>query len=251
MPTNNPFLTSLPDRRKGKGPKMKRPWMPLYVGDFTADTMHLGATETGIYIRLLMHCWQHGTIPTDGRQLALIAHCDTRLWHQYRTTILPFFCAVDASTMHHKRITSELLRSEELSNKRRASALQKQSKSSAIALQLHTQSQSQSQSKKDISPKPVSSDTKRESLSKAYPEDFEQFWLAYPDRTNNSKGEALMAWEGLSTEDRARATASLPAFTAYCRRSPDYRVVHCVRFLKQRRFDSWGERAARPIEFRV
>lgn len=62
---------------------MKRLWMPFYVGDFLADTMHLGATETGIYIRLIMHCWQHGTIPRNARKLALIAHCDTRLWHQY------------------------------------------------------------------------------------------------------------------------------------------------------------------------
>lgn len=125
-----------------------RPWMPLYIGDFIADTMHLGATETGIYIRLIMHCWQHGAIPRDPRQLALISHCDTRLWRQYEATVLQFFDAVDASTMHHKRVTSELLRSQEISNKRKGAAQQKQSKSTPNAEHLHTQSQSQSQSQK-------------------------------------------------------------------------------------------------------
>jgi uncharacterized protein YdaU (DUF1376 family) len=126
------------------------PWMPLYIGDFVADTAHLGATETGIYIRLLMHCWQHKTIPTDDRKLALIAHCDSRLWHQYRETVLGFFDAVDASTMQHKRVSTELLRSEEISSKRKAAALQKHSKSSANEEQLHTQLHLHTQSQRKI-----------------------------------------------------------------------------------------------------
>ena len=129
---------------------MKRPWMPLYVGDFIADTMHLSATETGIYIRLIMHCWMHeGRIPTDDGQLARISHCDSRLWRQYKTKVLGFFCAVDASTMQHRRVSTELLRCEEISNKRKASAKQMLSKRQANAEQLLTQSQSQSQRKKE------------------------------------------------------------------------------------------------------
>jgi uncharacterized protein YdaU (DUF1376 family) len=89
---------------------MSKPWMPFYVGDFLADTMHLGATETGIYLRLIMHCWQHGSIPLDDRKLAIIGHCDIRLWHQYRKTVLQFFDVVDASTAQHKRVSTELQR---------------------------------------------------------------------------------------------------------------------------------------------
>ena len=70
---------------------MKRLWMPLYIGDFLADTQHLSATETGIYMRLIMHCWMHGSVPRDPHQLAIIAHCDVRLWHKYQAVILPFF----------------------------------------------------------------------------------------------------------------------------------------------------------------
>lgn len=230
---------------------MKKLWMPLYLGDFLSETMHLGATETGIYIRLIMHCWQHGSIPLDDRKLALIAHCDGRLWQKYKSTILGFFCYSDQDvSAQHSRVTAELLRCAEISNKRKGAALQKHSKSSANAVQLHTQSQSQLQSKKeDISTKPSASTNRIH--SKAYPEDFERFWSLYPDRKNNSKAEALKGWEGLSTEDRLAALAALPAFTDYCRRNPDYRVVHCVRFLTQRRFDSWKEKPAIMSEFRV
>jgi uncharacterized protein YdaU (DUF1376 family) len=115
-----------------------RPWMPLYIGDFLADTMHLSATETGIYIRLIMHCWQHGgRIPLDPRKLCLITHCDARTWHQYSKTVLRFFDVVDASTALHRRVSAELHRSEEISNKRKDACqqmrLQKASKTSANA----------------------------------------------------------------------------------------------------------------------
>ena len=124
----------------------KRIWMPLYVGDFLADTQHLGPTETGIYIRLIMHCWMHGSIPLDPRKLALISRCDPRLWHQYSNTIMPFFDVVNASTAQHKRVSTELQRCEEISNKRKGAALHMHKSKNANAVQMHTQSQSQANS---------------------------------------------------------------------------------------------------------
>jgi uncharacterized protein YdaU (DUF1376 family) len=121
----------------------------LYISDFIATTMHLGATETGIYIRLLMHCWQHGSIPRDDRTLARISHCDPRLWHQYRETVLQFFDVVDASTMSNKRVASERLRAEQIFNKRKGAAQQMLSKRRANAERLQTQSQSQSHGGRD------------------------------------------------------------------------------------------------------
>jgi len=127
--------------------------MPLYVAEFAIETAHLSAIETGIYIRLIMHCWEHGTIPRDDRRLALIAHCDPRLWHQYRGTVLQFFDIVDASTMQHQKTSAELHRCDEISNKRKAAAQQMHSNCTAIAEQLHTHarasSQSQSQSQRE------------------------------------------------------------------------------------------------------
>src|SRR5262247_3941736 len=99
---------------------MSRAWMPLYVGDFLADTMHLGATETGIYIRLIMHAWQHhGQIPLNVTLLSNITGCDRRFWWRFGAPIVSqFFDAVDGSTAQHKRVLTELQRFDEISIKR-------------------------------------------------------------------------------------------------------------------------------------
>jgi uncharacterized protein YdaU (DUF1376 family) len=109
-----------------------RKWMPLYIGDFLADTMHLSATETGIYIRLIMHAWQHdGLIPRDKHKLAIIAHCSAHLWWRYELTMLKFFDPVDASTSQSRRVKKELARADEIYRKRKAAAEQmRQQKSS-------------------------------------------------------------------------------------------------------------------------
>ncbi len=140
----------------------KRPWMPLYIGDFLADTQHLSATETGIYIRLIMHCWQHGSIPLDPHRLAIISHCDSRLWRQYGKTILAFFDVVDASTAQHKRVSTELHRCAEISSKRKGAAKQMLENRAANAEQLLTHSHSQlEEEKKEAPPTPPRGGRKR------------------------------------------------------------------------------------------
>src|SRR6516165_510748 len=107
---------------------MSKAWMPLYIGDFLADTMHLNCQETGAYLRLIMHAWQHnGLIPDDDRLMIRIVRCHPPHWPRLRKTLCPFF---------------EMIKTEEISNKRKAAALQMHSKCSANALQMHTQSQS-------------------------------------------------------------------------------------------------------------
>jgi uncharacterized protein YdaU (DUF1376 family) len=42
---------------------MSQPWMPLYVGDYIADTAHLSCAESGAYLHLIMHYWRAGSLP--------------------------------------------------------------------------------------------------------------------------------------------------------------------------------------------
>lgn len=120
---------------------MARQWMPLYVADYLADTMHLTAAESGAYLHLIMHYWANDGLPDDDRKLARIARMTDREWIKARATIREFF----NEGWRHQRIDEEVSKSREISNKRKSAAKQMHSKCSANAEQKHTQSQSQSQ----------------------------------------------------------------------------------------------------------
>jgi uncharacterized protein YdaU (DUF1376 family) len=123
-----------------------KPWMPLYIADYLADTPHLSAFESGAYLHLIMHQWQCGALPTDEHALARIAKVQPRYWPRIRAVLAPFFGnPKSGEPWVQKRTAIELRKAGEISNKRKGAALQKHSKCKANALQMHTQSQSHSQ----------------------------------------------------------------------------------------------------------
>jgi uncharacterized protein YdaU (DUF1376 family) len=85
---------------------MKRPWMPLYVGDYLGDTGHLTTAQHGAYLLLMMHYWRKGELPDDDRQLSKITKLPLRTWGEYRPVLQDFF----HSGWRHKRIDAELVR---------------------------------------------------------------------------------------------------------------------------------------------
>ena len=87
---------------------MARAWMPLYVGDYLRDTMHLSTVQHGAYCLLLFYYWNTGGLPDDDRQLARIAGMSVRQWRQHRPTLKTFF----DDGWKHKRVEAELMRAE-------------------------------------------------------------------------------------------------------------------------------------------
>jgi uncharacterized protein YdaU (DUF1376 family) len=106
-----------------------RPWMPLYVGDYLADTRRLTTLQHGIYLLLIMDYWSTGGLPSDEAQLAQIAGVSQKQWECNRNAIAPLF----QSGWRHKRIDEELAKAAEVSGKRKASAEKRWSKSNANA----------------------------------------------------------------------------------------------------------------------
>lgn len=106
-----------------------RPWMPLYIADYRADTTRLCAAEHGAYLLLIMEYWHSGSLPADDRQLARVACMTDKEWRKAKPAIAPYF----QDGWKHKRIDAELARAAEISSKRRASALQRHSKHDANA----------------------------------------------------------------------------------------------------------------------
>lgn len=98
---------------------MSRPWMPLYVGDYLADTRHLTTEEHGAYMLLIMHYWRTGGLPNDDARLARIAGLTPEGWSGSRTTLADLF----EEGWKHKRVDAELAEAERLSNAGRAGGL--------------------------------------------------------------------------------------------------------------------------------
>ena len=66
-------------------------WMPLYIGDYMAATMHLSTLEHGVYLLLLMHYWQTGPLPEDDQSLAAIVKLELKAWKKLAPKIRKFF----------------------------------------------------------------------------------------------------------------------------------------------------------------
>lgn len=84
---------------------------------------------------------------------------------------------------------------------------------------------------------------------KAYPEDFDAFWKAYPTDPNMAKAEAFKAWQKLDANDREKALAAVQPFKAWIAKQRDYRTLHAVRFLSQRRFEGFAEQAGPQLVY--
>lgn len=91
-------------------------WMPIYIGDYLADTGHLTTTQHGAYLLLLMHYWRKRGLPDDDKQLAAIAKLPLRIWLDTKETIQSFF----HDGWKHKRLEEEIQRRLEVSEKRAA-----------------------------------------------------------------------------------------------------------------------------------
>ena len=69
-------------------------WLPLHVGDYLADTMHLSTLQHGIYIRLIMHYWKRRGLPADERSLAQIAGIPTLKFRIHGGPVMALFTPV-------------------------------------------------------------------------------------------------------------------------------------------------------------
>lgn len=94
-------------------------WMPLYIGDYLADTTKLTIEQSGAYLHLLMSCWRTGYVPDDDAQLAAICRVSTQKWsHGMSEIIRPFFTS-DGEKLTNKRLDIEREKSALLSAKQR------------------------------------------------------------------------------------------------------------------------------------
>jgi uncharacterized protein YdaU (DUF1376 family) len=109
-------------RREGEAGGMTKAntWMPLYIGDYLADTMRLSTLQHGAYLLLLMEYWRSGPLPDNDEQLAAIAKMDLRAWRAQAAAVRRFFLRGEDGLLHQKRADAELAKAGALIDKRRS-----------------------------------------------------------------------------------------------------------------------------------
>jgi uncharacterized protein YdaU (DUF1376 family) len=109
--------------------------MPVHIGDYLADTMHLSTEQHGAYLLLLFHLWRHGILHDDDVVLAQITGLDPGAWSNSRAAIVEFFEIYDG-LWHHGRVEQERIRAaarqQSNSNKARLAAYRRWNKSRAV-----------------------------------------------------------------------------------------------------------------------
>jgi uncharacterized protein YdaU (DUF1376 family) len=80
--------------------------MPVYIGDYLADTMHLSTEQHGGYLLLLFHLWRRGILPDDDVVLAQITGLSISAWSITRAVLGEFFEIRDG-LWHHGRVERE------------------------------------------------------------------------------------------------------------------------------------------------
>ena len=84
--------------------------MPLYIGDYLSDTMHLTTEQHGAYILLIMAYWKNGgPLPADDAMLAATCRLSGDAWSIAKAVLIRFFTVSDdGMTWVHERIDREL-----------------------------------------------------------------------------------------------------------------------------------------------
>jgi len=108
--------------------------MPVYIGDYMADTMHLSTEQHGAYLLLLFHLWRRGNLHDDDVVLAQITGLDPDAWSNSRAVLAEFF-EIHDGLWHHGRVEQQRIRAaakqQSNSNKAKLAAYRRWNKSCA------------------------------------------------------------------------------------------------------------------------
>ena len=94
-------------------------YLPLYTGDYLRDTRHLTPLKHGVYMLLLMHCWdQKGPVPLDEQEAAGITNCrSSDEVEALRYILNRYFVRMDDG-WYNTRMMRQLQQSEAISHNR-------------------------------------------------------------------------------------------------------------------------------------
>lgn len=135
-------------------------WMPLYIGDYLADTARLTTEQHGAYLLLIMDYWRNGPPPDDDAVLAQITRLSPDAWGNACSTLRAFFKQIDGH-LHHIRIDKEI----DEAKRKKSVAVAKADKAARARWHKDAPSNHQAMLEQCPSPSPSPIDTKSKALS--------------------------------------------------------------------------------------
>ena len=225
------------------------PFMPLYVGDYLADTTHLTAGEDGAYMRLLMCMWRAGgSLPEDDVRLARFCKLTPAQWQRVKPAVMEFF-TVSEGVISQRRLSRELQKhTAAVFQRREAGSRGGQAKAlkdketvlaGAMPSPCQPEPEPEPEKKETDTAKAVSPSAK----PRQSPAGFDEFWEAYPRKVG--KLAALTAWKRL----KPPLVPALAAIARYRQTKPaDIDFCHPATWLNQGRWmDEHGEATGPPV----
>jgi uncharacterized protein YdaU (DUF1376 family) len=89
-------------------------WMPLYIGEYVADTMRFTTEQHGAYCLLMMDYWRSGPPPDDDEVLASITKVPIARWKKVMRPVIAEKFTIKAGVWKHKRIESERSKADDI-----------------------------------------------------------------------------------------------------------------------------------------
>lgn len=213
-------------------------WMPLWIGEYLADTMALTRDQHGGYLLLLFAYWRNkGPLADDAEELAAIARATPAEWKKLGPRLARFFEVRDGLWIHtraDKELNAAGIRKSTAVAKAKAAAEARWGKPSGTpSSNASGNAPSMQQALHEDCPKPSPSSPIGEDINDAsgerpkYPPEFEAAWQAYPDRPGDSKANAHKAWAarrkgGVTAEVLLAGAQRYAAFCTASATEPQY-----------------------------
>lgn len=84
-------------------------WMPVFIGDYLSDTLHLTTEQHGAYLLLLFAYWKRRKpLPNDDAYLANVTKLSLDAWSNARAVLEEFFEISSSNAWVHARVEKEL-----------------------------------------------------------------------------------------------------------------------------------------------
>lgn len=147
-------------KMKGFAKIMSFAYMPMYTADYLKDTRHLTPEEHGIYVLLIMHCWDsRGPVPKDERrQCGIVNARSGGEIESLRRVLQEFFVLMDDG-FYNARVAEEIANSERISAGRRNGGLAKARKMRSLLRSARAEHKHNSSMQESVPPSPSSTPT--------------------------------------------------------------------------------------------